>query len=262
MVDPSFNESNLPDDVYPWMNLRGGNIYTPPGLGGKCFNRSVLFYPKSCVPSAENNNCFEYIPNLFNATWFVVGSGVCLGGYPDFNSVTLENTVPSPGNVAVTLTNQCGQSFFGPSGNTTASKMATIIDADGNRYALQSMLVPFTNDTAWEAFLNSAQLPPGWKHEMVTLTDKRANYPYIIGNNCFIMLAMDNLGNQYHMYEYNVPLSQSILTKTKCTVMNNPGGVDGLQDAVSPPLPAPVSGATMMPMVLSSFVSVLFILLL
>ncbi len=214
--------------MLPWINVRG-NIFTPPGMSGKCFNRSVNFYPKTCVPSAENNNCFEYL-SLFNASWFVVGSGVCLGSYPDSGAITIENSIPPPGNVGVTLSNQCGQSNFGPSPqkNETSTIMATLVDTYGNRYALQSMLKSFNDTDAWEAYLKSAELPPGWKQEMVTLTKMEAHYPYIIGNNCFIMLALDNLGNQYHMYDYVTPLSEGVLTKTNCTVMNNPGAVDGL----------------------------------
>ena len=51
--DPTYNATLMPEDTDPWIDLRGGAIYTPPGSAGKCFNRSVLYYPPSCVASEE-----------------------------------------------------------------------------------------------------------------------------------------------------------------------------------------------------------------
>jgi hypothetical protein len=208
--DPNYAAAAMPADTGDWIDLRGGAIYTPPGSQGKCFNRSFLFEPPMCAPSAENNYCFEYIP-LFGFTWrvvhvqidnicilytcrargrrcppraraphhppfrrrrFVVGSGICVGSYPEAGAITAEDSIPPPGSLGVTLSNQCGESTFGPTGNATSSLMATIADPDGNKYALQLMLCPFNASQAgeWQAYLESAELPPGWTHEMVTLT--------------------------------------------------------------------------------------------
>jgi hypothetical protein len=234
MVDPTFNYSLLPEDVAPWINLRGGAIFTPEGLGGKCFNRSVLYFDNTCVPTAENNYCFEYIP-LFNFTWFAVGTMACIGGYPDPNSISLTNTIPPPGQLAITMSNQCGLSSFAPNANQTSITMATLVDDQGNKYALQSSLQDFNSTEEWQAFVGSAEIPEGWKHEFVTVTTKEYHLPYIVGNNCFIVLAMDHLGNQYHLYDYKTPLEEGILSKTQCSLINNPGGVDGY----NPPAPGP-----------------------
>ena len=119
----------------------------------------------------------------------MVGSGICVGGYPDENSITAEESIPPPGNLGITLSNQCGQSSFRPTGNATSSLMATIIDPSGNKYALQSMLKSFNASQAdeWQAYLESATLPEGWTHEMVNITQVEAHYPYLVGDNCFIM---------------------------------------------------------------------------
>jgi hypothetical protein len=257
MIDPYFNESNIPEDSDPWMNLRG-TIYGPPAMKpGKCFNRSVLFYDDTCEPSAENNNCLYYLPNLFNATWFAVGAGICVGGFPDQNSITLEDSIPTEGNLAMTISNQCGVSNVGPTGNATSVVMYTLTDPDGNRYALQSMNEPYTNETTFDEYLSGAVLPDGWEQGKETLTEVRQNLPYLVGENCFIVLALDNLGNQYHMFDYKVPLVESIvLQQTNCTVMNNPSGVAGLMPPAPAPAPAPASGSATMS-VLLSFVCIL-----
>jgi hypothetical protein len=244
MIDPTFNSSLLPEDVSPWINLRGGAIYTPEGLGGKCFNRSVLYFDNTCVPSAQNNYCFEYVP-LFNFTWFAVGAMACVGGYPDANAISLNNSIPPPGQLAVTLSNQCGLSSFAPTVNKTSITMATIIDDQGNRFALQSSLQDFNNTKDWQDFVGSSVLPDGWTHEFVNVTTKEYHLPYIVGYNCFITLAMDHLGNQYHLFDYKTPLEEGILSKTQCTVINNPKGADGYNaDSAPSPSSGPSPPAT------------------
>ena len=58
-------------------------------------------------------------------------------------------------------------------------------------------------------------------------TKKYSSRTLTAGDSCFIMLAMDNLGNQYHLYEWAVPMEYFILAGTQCTLMNSPVGVAG-----------------------------------
>lgn len=252
IVDPYFNESNIPENSEPWMNIRG-DIYVPPATkAGKCFNRSVLFYEDTCVPTQENNNCLYYFPNLFNATWFAVGAGICVGGYPDQTAISLQDSIPTEGNVAMTVSNQCGVSNVGPVGNSTSVIMYTLTDTDGNQYSLQSMLSAYTDEAAFDEFLSGAVLPKGWTQGKEVLTEVQQHLPYLVGDNCFIVLALDNLGNQYHMFDYKVPLTEATaLQKTNCTVINNPEGVAGLMPPAPAPAPSPASAAAAMSVILS-----------
>ena len=101
---PGYAFDNLPpaDEMVPWVGDE--EVLTKsPGYLTKCWNRTSGLTTIDC-----QENCLVYY-DLFNATWLNFGSLYCMNSYPTANLTSLESPLPTPGNLSVILTNQCGQ---------------------------------------------------------------------------------------------------------------------------------------------------------
>lgn len=101
---PGYAFDNLPpaDELVPWVGDE--EVLTKsPGYLTKCWNRTSGLTKIDC-----HENCLVY-HDLFNATWLNFGSLYCMNSYPTPNLTSLESPLPTPGNLSVILTNQCGQ---------------------------------------------------------------------------------------------------------------------------------------------------------
>jgi len=101
---PGYAFDDLPpsDELVPWVGDE--EVLTKsPGYLTKCWNRTSGLTTIDC-----QEDCLVYY-NLFNATWLNFGSLYCMNSYPTPNLTSLESPLPTPGNLSVILTNQCGQ---------------------------------------------------------------------------------------------------------------------------------------------------------
>jgi hypothetical protein len=63
---------------------------------------------------------------------------------------------------------------------------------------------------------------------MLTVADATYHYPYLQGEDCWLVILKDNAGNAWHQYQYTTPLDQGLLAVAECEPL-----------AVAPPKPTP-----------------------
>lgn len=75
---PGYNADDLPESaeaIYPWTG-NSGTVTRSEAFYDKCWNRTIP------LTAACTENCIQYIPNLFNATWVNFGEIYCSQTYP------------------------------------------------------------------------------------------------------------------------------------------------------------------------------------
>lgn len=91
---PGYTADDLPDsDISPWTG-NSGTVTRSEAFFDKCWNRTIP------LTAACTENCIQYIPNLFNATWVNFGEIYCSQTYPTPNLIV---STESPGMSCVTL---------------------------------------------------------------------------------------------------------------------------------------------------------------
>ncbi|KAI8105765.1 hypothetical protein M9434_000346 [Picochlorum sp. BPE23] len=202
---PGYNADDLPESaeaIYPWTG-NSGTVTRSEAFYDKCWNRTIP------LTAACTENCIQYIPNLFNATWVNFGEIYCSQTYPTADAIdSTENPVPPDGNVNMVLTNQCAQYVYGPPDGSDNVTMYTIKDTFGNTYALQSTLGDLSEES-WAELVDSVVLPEGWEMSSEVLTSQQEHFSYLIGDDCWLVVLKDSNGNAWHQLTYGAPLEES-----------------------------------------------------
>eukprot|EP00890_Picochlorum_soloecismus_P004724 jgi/Picsp_1/5252/NSC_02614-R1_expressed protein [Chlorella variabilis] len=201
---PGYDYSDLPpaDELTPWTGNEG-SLTNAPGFLTKCWNRTSGITETDC-----QENCLIYY-DLFNATWLNFGSLYCIQSYPTPDLTGLENPLPPDGNLSVILTNQCAMYTYGPLEGEDSLEINIVTDPWGNVYSLQSSIKNPQNESDWDFVVENATFPDGWVKSKTTLSENEFHYSYVIGNDCWIVILKDSMGNAWSQYVYGKPLEQS-----------------------------------------------------
>lgn len=84
-----------------------------------------------------------------------------------------------------------------------------VTDPWGNVYSLQSSIKEPQTQEDWDFVVSNATFPDGWVKSKRTLTENQFHYSYVIGNDCWIVILKDSMGNAWSQFEYGEPLEQS-----------------------------------------------------
>lgn len=137
--------------------------------------------------------------------------------YPVESPAGEVETIPTPGNVTIILTNQCSQYTYGPPDGQDNATMYTLTDTFGNVYALQSATQNVTSSEEWKELVESTDYPAGWTIDSEVLVEPQTHYAYIIGNDCWLVVLKDANGNAWQQYKYGQPLESSdLLSSISC----------------------------------------------
>eukprot|EP00889_Picochlorum_renovo_P006265 jgi/Picre1/33295/NNA_008619.t1 len=200
---PGYSIGDLPSndmDLFPW-TVQDGTVFGAEAYDTKCWNRSLT------VPITCTENCLEYF-DMFGATWFNFGDLYCKQSYPVESSGEVE-TIPTPGNITMILTNQCSQYTYGPPGGRVI-RMAELVE--------------------------TTEYPAGWTLGSEVLTKSQTHYAYIIGDDCWLMILKDANGNAWQQYKYGQPLESSdLLASISCPPLAK--SVPAMPPGMSPEAP-------------------------
>ncbi|KAI8110223.1 hypothetical protein M9435_001902 [Picochlorum sp. BPE23] len=251
---PGYSIDDLPSndmDLFPW-TVQDGTVFGAEAYDTKCWNRSLT------VPITCTENCLEYF-DMFGATWFNFGDLYCKQSYPVESSGEVE-TIPTPGNITMILTNQCSQYTYGPPGGEGNVTMYTLTDTFGNVYALQSATRNATSAEEWQELVETTEYPSGWTLGSEVLTKSQTHYAYIIGDDCWLMILKDANGNAWQQYKYGQPLESSdLLASISCPPLAK--SVPAMPPGMSPEAPpSMVLGSS--PSILLHVIALLVVLLL